>query len=686
MRKESCSGAVRLHSDVAVDRGRSAMLRRKAAKQLKAGQTEQRACWLEILRSALAGSARNDGLQNAQTLSDGAPAIAGGLACRRQIHYNMWDRAVKQAGGILPVSIPACRRVLVALSFVFLVCLSLVHPSSLSARGRSLQVCPQGCPYFSIVAALSDAQSGDTVEVAGGVYFEHIRLKPGVSLHGAGIGRAIITGGDRDTVVRAQGGAIDGSVVIEGFTVIAGRSSEGGGGIDIRDGASPTIRDNLITANRSGNNATQGYGGGVYVSGGAPLITGNIFSHNYASWGGGAIAVANAANATVANNYIIDNEAYQYGGGISIQNAAPSLSGNTVISNTAYYGGGVDMYSARPDLTGNVIANNLAALHGGGVFMRNQSAATLSANTVVSNTANYLGGGVYMDRSPATLIGNAVTNNTADSGGGVYVDRSAASLVNNTITDNNASFCGAGVFLNTAPATISGNQIAANNATVGGGGLAVRGSAWPTVKGNIIADNAVGVQGGAVEMYNATLHLVNNLIARNQSSDVGSGLYVENSLPNIMNNTLVRNNIAGRGDAVYIKGSSAVTMTNNIVVSNTQGIVLSEPARATIRHNNIWANTAGNTVGVSDLVGNISTDPLFVRGAEGVYYLSQVSAGQKHNSPSLDAGNDSAEAVGLANRSTSTYGLPDQARVDMGYHYRALYYRAYLPLILGSNH
>jgi len=75
--------------------------------------------------------------------------------------------------------------------------------------------------------------------------------------------------------------------------------------------------------------------------------------------------------------------------------------------------------------------------------------------------------------------------------------------------------------------------------------------------------------------------------------------------------------------------------------------------------------------------GNISEEPMFVPGPLGDYYLSCEAAGHgAANSPCIDAGSDTAEALGLDELTTRTDCRPDTGVVDMGYHY---------PLTLDQN-
>jgi hypothetical protein len=559
---------------------------------------------------------------------------------------------------------------------------NIASPSA-AEDGRILLVCPRGCGYSSINTALALSHAGDLIQVGPGIYLEHIMMRPGVTIRGEGNNVSIITGADSDTVVRAYGVAIGRDAVLEGVTIIAGKSFTGGG-IDIRGGASPVIRGNLITANNAGS--SESYGGGIFVSGGSPLIVANTFTKNHSAYGGGAIAIWDGSTAVVDSNYFEDNKADQYGGALNITRSSPTITGNTIISNTAFYGAGVDMYESAPEFTNNIIRQNIANALGGGVYLRNGSAPSIFANSFLSNTAYYYGGGLYMDRSTASVSGNTFQYNEADTGGGIYIDRSSATVARNIITNNIASYHGGGVHIHNSSATVDNNNIISNVATIGGGGMGVDGHSWPTIINNTLANNAVGMFGGAVYIEGAAPSFINNMIARNSSSIQAGGIYVENATPLISNNTIAYNNQGGSGEGIYLAARSCPTITNNIIIGNSFGIwsiapLRPEDANPVITHNDVWNNRSGNIVGVP-AANNISADPLFIRGRDGAFYLSQKGAGQPQNSPALDAGTETADDLGLGERTTAVQDIPDANVVDLGYHYRALFYKGYLPLLL----
>src|SRR5205807_8097560 len=122
----------------------------------------------------------------------------------------------------------------------------------------------------------------------------------------------------------------------------------------------------------------------------------------------------------VAGDVISD--AFGHGGGIAIDGGGPVLlSGNSLINNSAAiitggvsYGGGVYASAVTLTLNSNVIQGNQANAafafsfggafgYGGGVYIVDTPAFTLSGNRILSNTAGYKyymylsGGGLQMD-------------------------------------------------------------------------------------------------------------------------------------------------------------------------------------------------------------------------------------------------------------------------------------------------
>jgi len=174
------------------------------------------------------------------------------------------------------------------------------------------------------------------------------------------------------------------------------------------------------------------------------------------------------------------------GGGLYLGGSiSATLSGNTIISNTAGYGGyggglcldlGNNVYNnGGATLSRNAIISNTAS-YGGGLGLKDTSGVTLSDNTIVSNTARNDGGGLYLWFSSATFNGNAIYANTAQGyGGGLCLENSETTLIGNIIYANTAQEEGGGLYWYpnasefSGSITFNGNTVISNTADSGGG-------------------------------------------------------------------------------------------------------------------------------------------------------------------------------------------------------------------------
>ncbi|MCK4357569.1 MAG: right-handed parallel beta-helix repeat-containing protein, partial [Candidatus Cloacimonetes bacterium] len=217
--------------------------------------------------------------------------------------------------------------------------------------------------YPTIQQGLDYAIAGDTVLVAAGIYVENIiwPAMNGIKLIGeAGKDSTIINGDSLASVIRFEedlGGIIDGTTVIEGFTITNGNAQgdwpeSNGGGIFCWE-SSPSLSNVTITSNTASvTNLQGGDGGGIYCNNSSPslenvIITGNSATHD--------------------------------GGGISCYNSSPSLENVIITGNSATYrGGGINCWNnCSPSLENVTITGNSASYDGGGIYCRDNSSPSL---------------------------------------------------------------------------------------------------------------------------------------------------------------------------------------------------------------------------------------------------------------------------------------------------------------------
>jgi hypothetical protein len=213
----------------------------------------------------------------------------------------------------------------------------------------------------------------------------------------------------------------------------------------------------------------------------------------------------------------------------------------------------------------------------------------------------------------------------------------------------------------------------------GAGILCYRSS--PTIKNCVITGNqSIGTDSGSgagISCYlNASPIIVNCLVASN-SGVWGGGIYCNfSSSPNISNCTIT-GNFARGGGGIYTANQSWPTITDSILWDNsaTYGLEIEvvQDSDLTVAYSDVKGGPAAALVQSDSTlhwdVGNIVSDPFFIFGPLGEYYLSQSAASQPADSPCVNAGSDTAANLGLAILTTRTDHVPDTDTADMGYHY-----------------
>jgi parallel beta-helix repeat protein len=202
--------------------------------------------------------------------------------------------------------------------------------------------------------------------------------------------------------------------------------------------------------------------------------------------------------ATLNGLVIRDGNGGALGGGIYVGQAdALTLTNTTVSGNSAFSGGGIFGHvGSSITLTNATVAGNSGAV-GSGIFGNNNAAITLTNATVSGNSAAAVGGGIYGGRDSSITLTNAtVSGNSGRDGGGIYGGVNAViTLTNATVSGNSAGDDGGGIFNFGLSATTSlTNSIVAGNAAAGlgddlfggGGGIITNRADLVFTGGNII--------------------------------------------------------------------------------------------------------------------------------------------------------------------------------------------------------
>jgi hypothetical protein len=312
------------------------------------------------------------------------------------------------------------------------------------------------------------------------------------------------------------------------------------------------------------------------------------------------------------------------------------------------------------------------------------------------------GAGIYSAGSP-TIAGNKISFNVCsggrDYGGGIFCGSGTSPLIiGNEITENICSDTatwnyGGGIYvdMNSTP-EICYNLIARNVCSRGywnyGAGIYAGIRSYPLIYQNEIKENinTLGDRGHGAGIYvgsQGEAIIFSNLIVNNRNTseywNYGGGIKVDGKAK-IINNTISGNICSGGywayGAGIYIGGDTSI-IKNNIIVQNSShsGSGIYNAGVVFNQYNDIWNNPGGNYYNCSPGTGEISSDPIFVPGPRGLYYLSQTAAGQPVNSPCVDAGDTllftnplNLDSL-LRSWTTRTDSVPDGSVLDMGYHY-----------------
>lgn len=365
-----------------------------------------------------------------------------------------------------------------------------VGATAQAAPAAELHVCPSGCAYTSIQAAVDTAQTGDVIKVAQGSYTDVQNIP---SLTTANFTATQIVAITKTITIRG------------GYTTTDWNVSDPDAHPTILDAGglgrvlviSGTIAPEIAGFHMTGGNSTGlggmywgDVGGAIFISNASAVINSSQIYSNTATWYGGGLYLLNS-DATVSDNFISENSTQDRGGGLYLDTSPATLVGNTFRSNTTgIRGGGVCSYWSVATISGNVFENNTAAESGGGMYLYGEG-GTLNSNVFVNNQAG-TGGGIYMKYewgSTPTLINTALVGNQGYEGSGIWFGSDQSS----------------------SPGTVQALHTTIYNNRGGGEGVFVGEYASLDLTNTIIASHTVGINvtTGSTGTLNATLWYAN---------------------------------------------------------------------------------------------------------------------------------------------------------------------------------
>jgi hypothetical protein len=223
---------------------------------------------------------------------------------------------------------------------------------------QACDVCPSGCRYATVRAAVGDATGQTTVHLCPGAYIENITIDREVHLIGTGDGNGtedtILTGTGAGSVVTIGHGR---TVTMQRLRITGGAGMPDGGGI--HNSGTLTLTDCTVSENRA-----LSVGGGLFTAGAAVHLIDSRVSFNRADASGGGIALVTGSTVTLDHSDLRNNVAAFAGGGIfnsfgtvTLRNGS-TIAGNRAFPNTPPPRGGGIYNPGKVDTAGGAITGN----------------------------------------------------------------------------------------------------------------------------------------------------------------------------------------------------------------------------------------------------------------------------------------------------------------------------------------
>lgn len=510
--------------------------------------------------------------------------------------------------------------------------------------------------------------------------------------NGASGGGLYIGGGSQVTLtngslVQYNTGSAGGGAIVYGRLNALDTNSDLTGNCSTSDGGGVYVSGGTLYLSNADVHANQalgatGRGGGIFASGDAvvTMTTSSFIGEsapccNIAYDGGGLYASHSHIYSLGGNATILQNQATNNGGGLYLFDSSlfKAASGTNVgydvqagNGNSAILGAGLYVETSALDFAGRII-NNDATNSGGGLYATG-SVITLTNATVGDTGANQPnsigagglnGGGLYLiNNTHATLTNTVVASNTLTNintgyGGGAYVRAGSYLTATNSRIERHAlpsafDGRGAGFYIYDATVTLSNTQVQTNTTPNLGAGVRMFGASTLNVWGgsSFVANEATGGVGGAIAATNTPDINVNNATFQdNYASTHGGAIYLDAGTLDATGwwdfrfNTASGNGgavaVVGTGDADFNAGGSqasflAVNVAGGdggaLYVGNADSVTLYATSDQTL---NLNTNQTGGDGGAAyadagaffDVYGDVQATSNIAGGNGGVFYL-----------------------------------------------------------------
>src|SRR5215213_2358991 len=289
---------------------------------------------------------------------------------------------------------------------------------------------PGECTLRAAIQQANALAGSDTISIPAGTYTLSIAgtgedaaatgdldITESLAISGAGMGKTILDAGDLDREFHVQSGTL----TLSDLTVQNGLADPGGA---LLVSSSSSITRVSFLNNRSTSDGSNGTGGAVFVSVEASAdIVQSQFKSNFAYFGGGAVASANATVFTISDSTFDSNSTTLGGGALYPNGNSATIENSTFINNSADTGGAIHSNATSVNVSNSTFVGNSAVNHG--AIDSRVGTITVNNSTFSGNSASGLGDtlGDQSEQGGDLQVGNSILSGTGfNNCGGSVVD------------------------------------------------------------------------------------------------------------------------------------------------------------------------------------------------------------------------------------------------------------------------
>ncbi|VAW40707.1 hypothetical protein MNBD_CHLOROFLEXI01-4316, partial [hydrothermal vent metagenome] len=466
--------------------------------------------------------------------------------------------------------------------------------------------------------------------------------------------------------ISGNGGAIAtvgaGSITLDNAIIQNSISLVNGGGIYLAGGTLTLINNSQILSNTAV--VSNRSGGGIYSNQGAIFLTDSVVAGNSSQLGGGIRLNQSTAQLSIDNSQLLNNSGLSSGfpgGAINTGSGSVIMNSGLISGNTAFRGAGAMINAGSFTINGGTITDNESDYGAGFYVSTSAGLLTINDGEIRGNrsVANIFGGGaLYIFQGSVVQNGGVISGNTAvNLGGAMEVRQGSFEMNGGTISGNSAGNWGGAIYNDQGFVTITNGSLTNNYSLLGGGAIATGVTSSNVISNSVIYSNSTSItQTGGAILNTGVLSLTNVTLSDNFANN-GGGLQNEGTAT-LTNVTIYGNTAVSNGGGLNENGGT-LNVVNSILAGNSAATGPDCAGTIVSQGYNLIQDSTGCTVG-GDLTGNISGDPLLA--ALALNGGSTLNHALTNGSPAIDAGDNGS----CASTDQRDFVRPIDGDCDMG--------------------